>query len=260
MAAMVAYRDVYKSFDEPVLQGVSLEVEEGEILSVVGSSGGGKSVLLKLTLGLLVPESGEIEVGGVSVTDADSRELEEIRKKVGYVFQNAALFDSMTIFENVAEGLRETELQGMSEEDLEEKVRRALEEVNLEPESVAEKTPSELSGGMRKRVGLARALIGDTRVLLYDEPVTGLDPVNAALVGRLVTGIRDRRRVTSIVVTHDIPGALAMSDRVALLDEGKVHFLGTPQAFRSSSDTVVRAFADRQAAERLAEAEAGARA
>jgi phospholipid/cholesterol/gamma-HCH transport system ATP-binding protein len=258
MAAMVSYEDVWKSFDEPVLQGVSLEVAEGEILSLVGTSGGGKSVLLKLALGLLLPDAGEIHIDGVSVPEASTEELEEVRRKVGYVFQNAALFDSMTVFANVAQGLRETELGAISEEDLEGRVNRALEEVNLEPESVAEKIPSELSGGMRKRVGLARALIGEARVLLYDEPVTGLDPVNAALVERLVTGIRERRGVTSIIVTHDIPGALGMSDRIALLDEGKVHFLGTPDAFLRSTDPVVRAFADRQAAARLAKAGAGA--
>jgi phospholipid/cholesterol/gamma-HCH transport system ATP-binding protein len=260
MAAMVAYSDVWKSFDEPVLQGVSLEVADGEILSVVGTSGGGKSVLLKLALGLLLPDAGEIRVDGVSVPDATPAELEKIRKKVGYVFQNAALFDSMTVFLNVAQGLRESELRTISEDDLEGKVNRALEEVNLEPETVADKIPSELSGGMRKRVGIARALIGEARVLLYDEPVTGLDPVNAALVERLVTGIRERRGVTSIIVTHDIPGALGMSDRLALLDEGKVHFLGTPDAFLRSTDPVVRAFADRRAAARLAEAGVGAQA
>ena len=245
---MIEYQDVWKSFDEPVLQGVSLVVKDKEILSIVGPSGTGKSVLLKTTLGLIIPDRGDVQVDGESVVSAEGEALDHIRRKIGYVFQNAALFDSLNVFDNVALGLEESTLGSIEPTALEERVAGALREVNLEPESIAEKLPAELSGGMRKRVGLARAIIGDASILLYDEPVTGLDPVNAASVGRLVTEIRDRRGVTSVVVTHDIEGALAMSDRVALLDRGVVHFVGTPAAFRSSRDSLVRAFADRGAA------------
>jgi phospholipid/cholesterol/gamma-HCH transport system ATP-binding protein len=260
---MIEYHDVWKAFDEPVLQGVRLVVEEKEILSLVGPSGTGKSVLLKTTLGLILPDAGDVTIDGQSVIAAGASELESIRRRVGYVFQNAALFDSLSIYDNVAQGLRETELAELSPEALNERVTAALMEVNLDPEAVAEKLPAELSGGMRKRVGIARAIIGDTRVLLYDEPMTGLDPINAASVARLVTEIRERRGVTSVVVTHDIEGALAMSDRIALLEGGQVRFVGAPAAFRSSRDPLVRAFADRgaaaQAAERLAvEAASGA--
>jgi phospholipid/cholesterol/gamma-HCH transport system ATP-binding protein len=253
---MIEYRDVWKSFDEPVLQGVSLVVEEKEILSLVGPSGTGKSVLLKTTLGLILPDGGDVTVDGESVFAGGEAELESIRRKVGYVFQNAALFDSLSVYDNVAQGLRETELARLSPEELGERVAEALKEVNLDPGAVADRLPAELSGGMRKRVGIARAIIGDTRILLYDEPMTGLDPINAASVARLVAEIRERRGVTSVVVTHDIEGALAMSDRIALLEGGQVRFVGAPSAFRSSRDPLVQAFADRgaaaQAAERLA--------
>src|SRR5579863_9384884 len=213
---MIEYQDVWKSFEEPVLQGVSLVVQDKEVLSLVGPSGTGKSVLLKTTLGLIVPDQGDVKVDGESVVTASPRDLARIRRKIGYVFQNSALFDSMTVFENVALGLGDAALKTLEPGAVEDRVTGALQEVNLDPGSVAGKLPSDLSGGMRKRVGLARAIIGDASILLYDEPVTGLDPVNAASVGRLVTEIRDRRGVTSVVVTHDIEGALAMSNRVAL--------------------------------------------
>ncbi len=245
---MIEYIDIHKAFDVPVLTGVSLTVATGETLSIVGPSGTGKSVLLKTTNGLLVPDQGDVRIDGVSVYSSKSDQLNTIRRKVGYVFQYAALFDSMTVFENVCTGLSDEEARRARTPDVLRKVCDALEDVNLDPERVLHKVPSELSGGMRKRVGLARAIVGRPEILLYDEPVTGLDPINTAAVSRLILEIRERTKVTSIVVTHDIEQALEISDRVALLTHGKLRFVGGPAAFRSSEDPVVRAFADRQAA------------
>jgi phospholipid/cholesterol/gamma-HCH transport system ATP-binding protein len=245
---MIEYIDVHKAFDVPVLSGVNLTVETGETLSIVGPSGTGKSVLLKTTLGLIVPDRGDVRVDGQSVVSADRTTLAEIRRKVGYVFQYAALFDSMTVFENVSQGLPDDVLKTLDEREVLRRVCRSLEEVNLEPAQILAKLPAELSGGMRKRVGLARAIVGEPQILLYDEPVTGLDPVNTAAVELLITEIAERRDVTSVVVTHDIEGALGISDRIALLDHGKLRFVGAPQEFRGSQDPLVLAFADRHAA------------
>ncbi len=244
---MIEYIDVCKAFDQPVLTGVSLTVQTGEMLSIVGPSGTGKSVLLKTTNGLLEPDSGDVRIDGVSVYTASREHIGAIRRKVGYVFQYAALFDSMTVYENLLMGLPDGEARGRSPELL-RKVSDALEDVNLDPFHVLQKLPAELSGGMRKRVGLARAIVGRPEILLYDEPVTGLDPVNTASVSRLIVDIRSRRPVTSIVVTHDIQQALEISDRVALLEHGKLRFVGPPEEFRASDDPVVRAFADRRVA------------
>jgi phospholipid/cholesterol/gamma-HCH transport system ATP-binding protein len=244
---VIEYLDIHKAFDLPVLSGIDLTVATGETLSIVGPSGTGKSVLLKTTNGLLVPDRGDVRIDGVSVFNSGRDALDEIRRKVGYVFQYAALFDSMTVFENMCMGLPDAEVRARSAALL-SKVCDALEDVNLDPFQVLQKLPSELSGGMRKRVGIARAIVGRQEILLYDEPVTGLDPVNTASVSRLILDIRARRPVTSIVVTHDIQQALEISDRVALLEHGKLRFVGTPDAFRASEDPVVRAFADRRVA------------
>ena len=245
---MIEYIDVHKAFDVPVLSGVSLTVETGETLSIVGPSGTGKSVLLKTTNGLLVPDRGDVRIDGHSVYGSDGGTLQQIRRKVGYVFQYAALFDSMNVFENVVTGLPDGEAKRARSPEVLRKVCEALEDVNLDPALILWKVPSELSGGMRKRVGLARAIVGRPEILLYDEPVTGLDPVNTATISRLILEIRERTHVTSIVVTHDIEQALEISDRVALLTNGKLRFVGTPAEFRASEDPVVRAFADRRAA------------
>jgi phospholipid/cholesterol/gamma-HCH transport system ATP-binding protein len=245
---VIEYIDVHKAFDVPVLSGVDLAVGTRETLSIVGPSGTGKSVLLKTTNGLLVPDRGDVRIDGVSVYHSSRDTLAGIRRKVGYVFQYAALFDSMTVFENVRIGLPDGEARRARSPDVLRKVCDALEDVNLDPALVLHKLPSELSGGMRKRVGLARAIVGRPEVLLYDEPVTGLDPVNTAAISRLILEIRERTHVTSIVVTHDIEQALEISDRVALLSHGKLRFVGAPAEFRASGDPVVRAFADRRAA------------
>src|SRR5712691_11392034 len=245
---MIEYRDVHKSFDVPVLSGVSLTVETGEILAIVGPSGGGGGVLLKTTIGLIVPERGDVLVDGVSVVSADRDQLQMVRRKAGYVFQYAALFDSMTIYENVAYGISEAERRSLGKTDILRRVVEALEDVNLQPRIVLGKLPAELSGGMRKRVGLARAIVGRPEILLYDEPVTGLDPVNAAAVDRLIEEIAEKTHVTSIIVTHDIEGALSLCDRIGLLEGGKLRFIAAPAEFRRSTEPLVRAFADRQAA------------
>jgi phospholipid/cholesterol/gamma-HCH transport system ATP-binding protein len=249
---MIEYRDIHKAFDLPVLTGVSLTVEPGECLSIVGPSGTGKSVLLKTTNGLLEPDRGDVFIDGESVFNSGRQTLERIRRKVGYVFQYAALFDSMTVAENVGQGLPDGETRRLRSPEVLRKVCEALEAVNLDPRQVVNKLPSELSGGMRKRVGLARAIVGRPEIVLYDEPVTGLDPVNSAAVSLLIADIRERLRVTSIVVTHDVEQALAISERIALLEHGKLRFVGTPEAFKASPDPVVRAFADRREATAVA--------
>jgi phospholipid/cholesterol/gamma-HCH transport system ATP-binding protein len=242
---MVEYRDVYKAFDHPVLAGVDLSIARGETISVVGHSGTGKSVLLKTTIGLIHPDRGDVVVDGDSVARANRKTLARIRRKVGYVFQNAALFDSMSVYENVAQGLSDEEQRELGDRRLTAEVNSALEHVNLDPAKVLAKLPSELSGGMRKRVGIARAIVGKPEILLYDEPVTGLDPVNGTVVHRLIAQLAEEMGVTSIIVTHDIEGTLPISDRVAMLDHGRVRFVGTADEFRESDDALVRAFLER---------------
>lgn len=251
---MIEYIDVWKAFDVPVLTGVSLTVETGEILAIVGPSGTGKSVLLKTTIGLIVPERGDVKVDGVSVVHASRAELQAIRRKAGYVFQYAALFDSMTIYENVAYGISDDECKSLGRIEVLRRVTEALEDVNLEPRYVLGKLPAELSGGMRKRVGVARGIVGRPEILLYDEPVTGLDPVNLAAVDQLITEIAQKKGVTSVVVTHDIEGVLRYCHRVALLEGGLMRFVGTPGQFRESGDELVRAFYDRKVAAEAARA------
>jgi len=250
---VIEYRDIHKAFDEPVLSGVDLTVETGECLSIVGPSGTGKSVLLKTTNGLLEPDRGDAFVDGVSVFNSGRQALQAIRRKVGYVFQHAALFDSMTVCENICEGLPHEGGRHVRSPEVLRQVCAALEAVNLEPRLVVNELPAELSGGMRKRVGLARAIVARPEILLYDEPATGLDPVNSAVITRLIRDIQTTMRCTSVVVTHDIEQAFEISTRIALLDQGKLHFVGNPDEFRASQDPVVRAFADRRAAAAAAE-------
>jgi phospholipid/cholesterol/gamma-HCH transport system ATP-binding protein len=245
---MIEYHNIHKRFDVPVLTGVELTVFDGETLAIVGPSGTGKSVLLKTTIGLIVPDMGDVLVDGESLYAGGTRTLARIRMKVGYVFQNAALFDSMTVYENLTQGLSDEAQKEMGKPEVLRRVCESLENVNLDPHVVLNKLPAELSGGMRKRVGLARTIVGQPRIILYDEPVTGLDPVNSAAVERLITQIRSRMDVTSLVVTHDIEGSFGYADRIALLDSGKVVFIGTPDEFRGCSRPLVRAFSDRRAA------------
>ncbi|MDE0897991.1 MAG: ATP-binding cassette domain-containing protein [Longimicrobiales bacterium] len=245
---MIRYKDIHKAFDIPVLQGVDLTVETGEMFALFGPSGVGKSVLLKTTLSLIVPDYGDVEIAGVSVYDGPPGSLEAIRKKIGYVFQNAALFDSLTVFGNVEMGLPEEELIKMSRAEVARRVWDALEIVNLEPREILRKLPAELSGGMKKRVGIARAIVGRPEILLWDEPTTGLDPINTAAVERLIKRLSRELEVTSLLVTHEVEMGLTICDRVAMLHSGTLRFCGTPQEFRDSPDRVVRAFVDRAAA------------
>jgi phospholipid/cholesterol/gamma-HCH transport system ATP-binding protein len=239
---VVEYLGLFKTFDAPVLAGVDLTVESGETMAILGPSGTGKSVLLKTTIGLITPDRGDVRVDGESVFFGGRGTLERIRRKVGYVFQNAALFDSMTVLDNLAQGISEPELKRLKRRELLLRAGEAIEHVNLDPRVVLGKLPSELSGGMRKRVGLARAIIGRPEILLYDEPVTGLDPMNSAIIHRLMAHLAEALGITSIIVTHEVEGALAISDRVALLESGKIRFVGTPADFQQSTDPLARSF------------------
>jgi len=246
---VIRYHNIHKAFDAPVLRGIDLQVEAGEMFALFGPSGTGKSVLLKTTLSLVVPDQGDVEVDGISVYRGGPGALAKVRRRVGYVFQNAALFDSLDVFENVQMGIPEDELARAPKLDVARRIWAAIETVNLEPKEVLSKIPAELSGGMRKRVGIARAIVGRPKVLLWDEPTTGLDPVNTAAVERLISRLSNELEVTSLLVTHDVEGGLLMCDRVAMLDGGHLRFCGTPAEFRASADPRVRAFVDRAAAE-----------
>jgi len=240
---MIEYKNLHKRFDVPVLAGVSLDVGEGETLSLLGPSGTGKSVLLKTTIGLIVPDAGDILIDGQSVFSATPEELQDIRRKAGYVFQNAALFDSMNVFENVRLGITDENKFG----DLEysrQRIAECIRLVNL-PADTIEKYPAELSGGMRKRVGIARAIAGNPKYLLYDEPTSGLDPVNADIIDGLVQRLDHELGVTSVMVTHDVRGAFRVADRLALLSEGTIVMQGTPQEFLDSKNPKVREFLER---------------
>jgi phospholipid/cholesterol/gamma-HCH transport system ATP-binding protein len=247
---VIRFRGVYKAFDRPVLSGVDLQVETGEMFALFGPSGTGKSVLLKTTIALITPDRGDVLIDGESVYFGDRGALTRARRKVGYVFQHAALFDSMNVFENISMGIPEDELHRMQRMEVARKVWRSLELVNLEPEQVLSKIPAELSGGMKKRVGIARAIVGRPDILLWDEPTTGLDPINTTAIERLIVRLSQELEVTSLVVTHDIEGGLLICDRVAMLNEGRLRFCGSPDEFKSSDDPFVQAFQDREAAER----------
>ena len=247
---MIEYRHIHKRFDEPVLAGVDLTVETGEMFALFGPSGTGKSVLLKTTIGLITPDKGDVRIDGESVYFGGKGAMDRARRQVGYVFQHAALFDSLNVFENVAMGIPEDVLAEQDRRTTMRKAWQALELVNLEPDAVLDKLPAELSGGMKKRVGIARAIVGRPRILLWDEPTTGLDPINTAAIERLISRLSAELDVTSLVVTHDIEGGLLICDRVAMLHSGWLRFCGTPDEFRASDDPVVQAFVDRSAAER----------
>jgi len=246
---VIEYRNIHKAFDLPVLSGIDMRVETGEMFALFGSSGTGKSVLLKTTIGLVAPDIGDVEVEGLSVDRVAREEIKTPHKKVGYVFQHSALFDSLNVFDNVTMGVPEDVLACMSRKESAAKVWEALELVNLEPREILSKIPSELSGGMKKRVGIARAIIGCPAILLWDEPTTGLDPINTAAVERLIQRLSNELQVTSLLVTHDVEGGLSMCDRVAMLDSGTLRFCGTPDEFRACPDPVVQAFVNRAAAE-----------
>jgi phospholipid/cholesterol/gamma-HCH transport system ATP-binding protein len=239
---MIEYLDLYKRFDVPVLAGVSLSVAEGETLSILGPSGTGKSVLLKTTIGLIVPERGDVRIEGDSVFAGPPGTLERIRRKIRYVFQYAALFDSLSVYENVAMGLPEADAARLDERAVLERIAESLENVNLDPHLVLRKLPAELSGGMRKRVGIARALIGEPAMLLFDEPTAGLDPTNSRLVAELIVRLRGGVCDTAIVVTHDLELTRTVADRVAVLIDGQFAALGPRDEVLASDHPAVQAF------------------
>jgi phospholipid/cholesterol/gamma-HCH transport system ATP-binding protein len=233
---MISLRGLSKRFGtNQVLDGLDLEVERGETMVVIGGSGTGKSVLLKHIIGLLRPDAGEVVVDGVPVSRLKGWELKEFRKEFGMLFQGSALFDSLRVLDNVAFGLREH--QRLKEAEIRERVREKLALVGLH--DVEHLWPSELSGGMKKRVALARALAMEPKILLYDEPTTGLDPIRADSINDLIVELRDRLKVTGVAITHDMTSAYKIADRIAMLYKGKIIAVGTPQEMRDSADPVV---------------------
>jgi len=238
---MIEVRQLNKSFGtQTILAGVDLSIESGESAVIIGRSGGGKSVLLKHLIGLLKPDSGEVRVDGDLITGMNERQLLRVRRKFGMVFQGAALFDSMTVAENVAFGLQRHEhLTGL---EIAKRVCAALEMVDLP--GTQKKKPAELSGGMRKRVGLARAIIYEPRIVLYDEPTTGLDPIASDSIDKLIIRVRDHLKVTSVVVTHDMRSARRVGNHVVMLHNKRVYAHGTPEELFASQDAIVRQFID----------------
>ena len=240
---MIEIDGVHKSLGgKPVLAGVDLRIGEGECLVIMGPSGTGKSVLLKHIVGLMDPDDGDVRVDGVSIPSADMKTIQSVRSKIAYVFQNSALFDSLTVRGNLLMGLPEGECARRGV-DCEAMARRALALVNLEPD-VLSLLPAELSGGMQRRVGIARAIIGRHRYILYDEPTTGLDPVNATRINELIARLNREVEATSVIVTHDVSSAFYLADRIVLLAEGIVQAEGTPDELRVTANPVVRAFLD----------------
>ena len=236
---MIEARNLKKSFGaHRVLDGVSFSVKHGESVVIIGASGGGKSILLKQLIGLLMPDEGEVLIDGESLADKNERELLKVRRRFGMLFQGAALFDSMTVEENVGFVLRR---EGkLSEAELKQRVAEILEMVDLS--GTQEKKPAELSGGMRKRVGLARAIVYRPEIVLYDEPTTGLDPIVSDSIDQLMLRVVERLKVTSIVVTHDMRSARRVAQRILMLHEGKIYANGTPDEIFQSKDPIVHRF------------------
>lgn len=234
-------REVRKAFGpKEVLKGFTMSIKDGETAAIVGPSGIGKSVLLKHVVGLLRPDAGSVVVDGVSVPELRRRELDRLRRRIGYVFQFAALFDSMTVAENVGMGLRR--IPGWDRRRIGNRVEDCLSLVELA--GMGERYPAELSGGQRKRAGLARAIAPRPKFMLYDEPTTGLDPVTTSVIDRLILRMRDELGVTGLVVTHDMTSAFRVADRITLLHDGRARFSGTPAEVRTASDPVLRGFVE----------------
>ncbi len=236
--------NVWKSFRggrDQILKGVNIEFPAGKLTYILGSSGAGKSVTLKHVLGLLKPDSGEVWVGGKDMAKIRGRELMEHRTLFGMLFQNSALFDDMTVFENVAFPLLEH--TKYTEEEIYNRVWKALEMLGMNKASL-DKYPNEISGGMKKRVALARAIIREPSILLYDEPTTGLDPVTRTTVDDLIETLKNELHLTSIVISHDIPSALLLADQIAFLHQGEIVFWGKPNEFRRAQHPAIRGFLD----------------
>ena len=236
---MIQILNIYKSFErQQVLRGVVLEIAKGEILVIIGRSGGGKSVLLKHLMGLLRPDQGQIVIDGVEISRLRGRALDRLRERFGVVFQGGALFDSLTAFDNVAFPLREK--TRLPEEAIQEKTLTLLKQVGLA--DMGHKYPAEISGGMKKRVALARALAMEPEIMLFDEPTTGLDPIMVNAIHRLILDLHQRVGFTAILVSHEIPEIFSIASRVAMLHEGAIVEVGTPEAVQCSTNPVVRQF------------------
>jgi phospholipid/cholesterol/gamma-HCH transport system ATP-binding protein len=244
--ALVEFRNVQKSFgDKRVYRDLNLEIHAGESITIIGGSGMGKSVLLKMLIGLLDADAGSIRFDGKDLVGMEDKAFQPIRRRIGMLFQGAALFDSLSVRENVAYGLREH--LTLSEKEISERVAEALGGVGLS--GIEGMWPSDLSGGMKKRVGLARAIALRPEVLLYDEPTTGLDPINTTRINRLILRLKETLHVTSVVVTHDMTSAFMVSDRIAMIHDGVVVAAGTPEEIRTSAQPAVRAFIEGSAPE-----------
>ena len=241
---LIKVENLHKSFgDKKIFEGLDLDIYDGETITVIGQSGEGKSVLLKHIMGLMDPDEGRVLIDGEDITNAHYNKKTEIRKKIGMLFQMAALFDSMTVKENVAFALREHTRFG--DEEIDKVVKKKLAIVNLR--GVEHLMPAEISGGMKKRVSLARALSMDPEIILYDEPTTGLDPVTADIINNLIVDLQKKLNVTSVVVTHDMTSAFKVSNRIAMLYNKKIHFVGTTDEVRNSEDAVIRQFVNGEA-------------
>jgi len=240
---MIEIKNLHKSFgDNKVLRGVNLNINTGETLVIIGRSGCGKSVLIKHIVGLLYPDEGHVKVEGNLVDEMSMKELYELRSKFGFLFQGSALFDSMTVEENISLPLVESKIK-FSIAEMDKKVSEKLEMVGMS--GVQKLKPAELSGGMKKRVGLARALITDPDYIFYDEPTTGLDPIMSDSIDDLIKELTEKLNSTSIVVTHDMYSVKNIADRVAMMHEGKIHFSGTPSELLSSNDPIIKEFIQR---------------
>lgn len=237
---VISLENVSLAFGEPILENVSFDAKEGETICVVGESGTGKSTILKLLLRLLIPDQGKVSIDGEDITGLTFDDALKVRQKMGMVFQGAALFDSMTVYENVAYPLREHTT--LTEDEIEARVREKLDFVDLDPERVMDQMPSELSGGMKKRVGIARGLANNPEIMLYDEPTSGLDPLTTATITYLIIKLQRELGVTSVVVSHDIRSAFRMASKIALLSDKHVGFFGTPEEMTGSDDPYIREF------------------
>jgi len=237
---VIALENISLSFEEPILENISFDAKEGETVVVVGESGTGKSTILKLVLRLLIPDKGRVSIDDEDITHLTFDDALKVRQKMGMVFQGAALFDSMTVYENVAYPLREHTM--LSEDEIEARVREKLQFVDLEPDKVIDQMPSELSGGMKKRVGIARGLANNPEIMLYDEPTSGLDPLTTATITYLIIKLQRELGVTSIVVSHDIRSSFRMASKIALLANKRIAFFGTPEEMTGSDDSYIREF------------------
>ncbi len=255
---MIQIKNLNKTIDSKViLNGVNLEVDDGKTLCIIGKSGSGKSVLLKHIVGLMYPDSGNVFIDSLDVTSLSRQQLFNLRKRIGYVFQSAALFDSLNVFENVVLKLYEHNVR--DENILKMEAKKVLSSVGLLPDikekdtvnfekewlSLANKSISELSGGMKKRVGIARALVGSPRYILYDEPTTGLDPITSEQIDKLIFNLTLKLQITSIVITHDMFSVYNLNCDIAMLHDGKIHFYGNNKDFQNSNDTIIKEFLER---------------